>query len=392
MKVWPSVRLKECTRIVSGATPVTTNSAFWNGVIAWVTPKDLSNLDSVYISQTTRKITEAGLSSCAAEMLPAGSVLFSSRAPIGHVAINAIPMATNQGFKSFVPNPDKLFAGYLYWWLKVNRHYLESLGNGATFKEVSKLVIGRVEIALPPLDEQRRIAAILDQADALRRKRQRAIDRLNELGQSVFHEMFGTPVKGERRWPLERFSDVTDTKLGKMLDRGKFKGWTHYRYLRNANVRWFGFDLSDLRTMEIGDSEMERFLVLPGDLIICEGGEPGRCAVWAGDDGGPIFYQKALHRCRVNSTKLMPEYLCHLLWNFAKSGLLADSVTSATIAHLTGEKLARLDIPIPPIDLQREFTQRVRSIQNLGDCQKQHIAYLDGLFGSLQQRAFTGQL
>jgi type I restriction enzyme S subunit len=289
---------------------------------------------------------------------------------------------------------ERLDRNYLYHFLRTDEVIgrATTMSSGANLPRISPRHLANFEIPLPPLDEQRRIAAILDQADALRSKRQRAIDRLNELDQSVFLEMFGTPVKGERRWPLERFSDVTDTKLGKMLDRGKFKGWTHYRYLRNANVRWFGFDLSDLKTMEIGDSEMERFLVLPGDLIICEGGEPGRCAVWAGDDGGPIFYQKALHRCRVNSTKLMPEYLCHLLWNFAKSGLLADSVTSATIAHLTGEKLARLDIPIPPIDLQREFRQRVRGIQNLGDCQKQHIAYLDGLFGSLQQRAFTGQL
>lgn len=385
------VQIQDFCQTGSGTTPSRQKTTeYYGGNVPWVKSGELRE---TVITDTEEHVTERALEDTSLKRVPAGALLVAMYgATVGRVGRLGIDATTNQAVCHILPDPQKANASYMFHALQHKARELIGRGVGGAQPNISQEIIRRISIYLPSLDEQRRIAAILDQADALRRKRQRAINRLNELGQSVFLEMFGTPVKGERRWPLERFSDVTDTKLGKMLDRGKFKGWTHYRYLRNANVRWFGFDLSDLKTMEIGDSEMERFLVLPGDLIICEGGEPGRCAVWAGDDGGPIFYQKALHRCRVNSTKLMPEYLCHLLWNFAKSGLLADSVTSATIAHLTGEKLARLDIPIPPIDLQREFRQRVRGIQNLGDCQKQHIAYLDGLFGSLQQRAFHGEL
>jgi len=175
MSCWPKVRLEECTEIVSGATPSTSESTYWDGDICWATPKDLSELDGAYISDTPRKITRSGLQSCAATVLPPDSVLFSSRAPIGHVAINTVPMATNQGFKSFVPNRERVHAKFLYHWLRRNRPYLESLGNGATFKEVSKAVVARIEIPLPTLAEQRRIAEILDKADALRAKRRAAL-------------------------------------------------------------------------------------------------------------------------------------------------------------------------------------------------------------------------
>ncbi|MFM7601811.1 MAG: restriction endonuclease subunit S, partial [Pseudanabaena sp.] len=158
---WTKTNLGDCCEIVSGSTPSTNVESFWNGNICWVTPKDLSHLNGAYISDTPRKLTQSGLDSCGAAILPSNSVLFSSRAPIGHVAINSIPMATNQGFKSFVPKDNRVYSKFLYHWLRKNRAYLESLGNGATFKEVSKSIVSRVEIALPPLAEQKRIAEIL---------------------------------------------------------------------------------------------------------------------------------------------------------------------------------------------------------------------------------------
>lgn len=164
------MKLGECAEIHSGSTPRTNNPDFWDGDITWVTPKDLSKLKSKFISKTESKITQLGFDSCSTKLLPENSVLFSSRAPIGHVAINTIPMCTNQGFKSFVPKADLLDSQYLYYWLKANKEYLQDLGVGATFKEISKTVIANVEIPLPPLAEQRRIASILDQADELRQK------------------------------------------------------------------------------------------------------------------------------------------------------------------------------------------------------------------------------
>ena len=191
MKGWLKTRLGDCCEIVSGATPSTSVPSYWDGEIYWATPKDLSGLQGAYIGATERRITRAGLESCAAEVLMPGSVLFSSRAPIGHVAMNTVPMATNQGFKSFVPTPGQLHSTFLYHWLRRYRSYLESLGNGATFKEVSKSVVARVEIALPPLVEQRRIAEVLDLVEALRAKRRAALKQVNDMRLALFAD-FGT--------------------------------------------------------------------------------------------------------------------------------------------------------------------------------------------------------
>ncbi len=189
MSAWTKARLGDCCDIVSGATPDTGNEEFWNGDICWVTPKDISEIEGQYISDTPRKLTALGLASCSASILPPGSVLFSSRAPIGHVAINAVPMATNQGFKSFVPGPD-VYAKFLFHWLRANRQFLEGLGVGATFKEVSKTIVARVEIALPPLPEQQRIAQILDKVDDLRGHHRAALSDLGGLYSSLQHLAF----------------------------------------------------------------------------------------------------------------------------------------------------------------------------------------------------------
>lgn len=148
-KDWPMKPLGEVATVVSGATPKTSKEEFWGGEIQWVTPAELSKLDSIYIDRTERTITTEGLDSCAAQVLPAGSVLLSSRAPIGLVAINTVPMATNQGFKSLIPGPE-LDSMYLYFWLKINTPYLQSLGVGATFKELSKSTLSKIKLPIPP--------------------------------------------------------------------------------------------------------------------------------------------------------------------------------------------------------------------------------------------------
>ncbi len=270
MSGWPTVRLEDCTEIVSGATPSTLESAYWDGDICWATPKDLSELDGAYISDTPRKITRRGLQSCAATVLPSESVLLSSRAPIGHVAINTVPMATNQGFKSFVPNRERVYAKFLYHWLRRNRPYLESLGNGATFKEVSKAVVARIEIPLPPLPEQRRIAEILDRADALRAKRRAALARLDTLTQSIFLDMFGDLSTNPKAWPKGTLGEVTEMVTGYPFRSEEYvTNSDSVRLCRGANVLPGRIDWSDLaRWPESKTAELADFNLKAGDVVI----------------------------------------------------------------------------------------------------------------------------
>ena len=389
---FPKMKLGECAEIHSGSTPRTNNPDFWDGDITWVTPKDLSKLKSKFISKTESKITQLGFDSCSTKLLPENSVLFSSRAPIGHVAINTIPMCTNQGFKSFVPKADLLDSQYLYYWLKANKEYLQDLGVGATFKEISKTVIANVEIPLPPLAEQRRIASILDQADELRQKRQQAIEKLDQLLQATFIDIFGDPVSNPKGWDLKPVGEISESKLGKMLDKKKQSSENdQYKYLRNANVQWFRFDLSDVFEMEFNEKDRKNCELKFGDILVCEGGEPGRAAIWKNDLEN-CFFQKALHRVRLDMTQILPEYFVWLFWFYSKNGGFDDHITVATIAHLTGIKMKAIQIPIPPLSMQEEFQQKVNEIEVLRTILENSSKLFESLFSSLQNQAFSGNL
>ena len=157
MTEWKECTLNELGTIVGGATPSTQNpDNYANGNIPWITPKDLSNLSGRYIDRGERNITEKGLRSCSAQILPTHSVLFSSRAPIGYVAIADCPVCTNQGFKSIVPNhqTDYLF---LYYLLKYNKIKIENMGSGTTFKEVSGATMKRIKVKVPCLKKEQTI-------------------------------------------------------------------------------------------------------------------------------------------------------------------------------------------------------------------------------------------
>lgn len=164
---WKKCTIADLGTVVGGATPSTKNNANYDGGdISWITPKDLAGFSGRFISHGERYITEQGLKSCSTQLMPAHTVLFSSRAPIGYVAIAEKEVCTNQGFKSVVPseNTDYMF---LYYLLKYNKDNIEHLGSGTTFKEVSGNTMRSVEVFVPDsIDEQRRIASVLSTIDS----------------------------------------------------------------------------------------------------------------------------------------------------------------------------------------------------------------------------------
>ncbi|HET6843954.1 MAG TPA: restriction endonuclease subunit S [Candidatus Angelobacter sp.] len=263
--------------------------------------------------------------------------------------------------------------------------------SGTAQPQITRQSLTAISIRVPPLTEQRRIAAILDQAEQLQAKRRAALAQIDTLTQAIFIELFGDPTINPRGWPTLNFADVCHTRLGKMLDQKQQTGKHQRPYLRNANVQWFRFDLSDIFEMDFDDNARQLFRLRNGDLLICEGGEPGRAAIWNGEIA-ECYYQKALHCARPRSELAKPEYLNWLLWFFAQRGRLSDHVTSATIAHLTGEKLAAMSIPVPPLALQVEFVHRLVIVEKIKTAHLSSLAEINELFASLQHRAFRGEL
>ncbi len=165
MEQWKEYRLEEIGSIIGGATPSTKDSNNYDGNIPWITPKDLSNHKDRYIYRGERMISQKGYESCSCKMLPKGSILFSSRAPIGYIAIAGTEMCTNQGFKSIIPNTSFIDTHFLYYLLLFNKAKIEGMGSGTTFKEVSGNVMKSVSVSIPNLSVQKRIAELLSTLD-----------------------------------------------------------------------------------------------------------------------------------------------------------------------------------------------------------------------------------
>ncbi|MEA1911914.1 MAG: restriction endonuclease subunit S [Spirochaetota bacterium] len=249
----------------------------------------------------------------------------------------------------------------------------------------------KIKIPLPSLIEQNRIAGILSRAEGLIEKRKESIRLLDEFLKSTFLEMFGDPVRNEKGWEKKRIDELADTRLGKMRDK-KFITGNHLKYyLGNSSVRWFSFDFSNLEQMDFNDNEQIKFSLRHGDLLVCEGGEIGRCAIWKSEKED-IYFQKALHRVRVDAEQIKQEYLQYVLLRYSIFGGFKNVTSKATIAHLTGEKLKETYIPLPPIPLQNKFASVVEKIETIKAKYQISLAELERFYGSLSQRAFKGDL
>ena len=165
MEEWKTYKLSEIGKVVGGATPSTKVISNYDGDISWITPKDLSTFSSRYIFRGERNISKQGFDSCSCQMLPKDSILFSSRAPIGYVAIAGKELCTNQGFKSIIPNEKIVDPRFLYYLLRFNKDRIAGMGSGTTFMEVSGSVMKNIEVSIPCKEDQEHIADILSSID-----------------------------------------------------------------------------------------------------------------------------------------------------------------------------------------------------------------------------------
>lgn len=187
---WEVNMIQDIGEIISGGTPKTKELSYWDGDISWITPKDLSNFNERYIEVGERSITEEGLNNSSAKLLPKGTVLFSSRAPIGYVAIANKEVCTNQGFKNIVCNKNISHNEFIYYMMKHKKNDIESIAGGSTFKEVSGKVIKEFKLPIPPIEEQKAIAKILSDLDNKIEVNNKINQILEEMAQSIFKHWF----------------------------------------------------------------------------------------------------------------------------------------------------------------------------------------------------------
>lgn len=262
--------------------------------------------------------------------------------------------------------------------------------SGTTRLKLTQAQMQRIMVPIPSLEEQKRIVARIEElfseldngVETLKKTKQ----QLAVYRQAVLKEAFGV-IK--EYVPL---GQITSSRLGKMLDKEKNTGVLQ-PYLRNINVRWFSFDLSDLLEMRIEPSEHEKYSVSKGDLIICEGGEPGRCAIWEKDD--TIFYQKALHRVKFTNES-NPKFYMYYLWFAAQTGRLNPFFTGMGIKHLTGQSLVK--VPVPNVDKEQQCSiiQEIESKLSVCDSIEKTVdtalQQAEAMRQSILKKAFEGGL
>ena len=213
------VKLGQICEVVSGGTPKTNVEEYWNGEFNWITPAEINDNDYI-ISDTKRKITQLAIEKKKLPLLPKGTVLLSSRAPIGKVAITGKEMYCNQGFKNLICS-DEICNEYLYWYLKSKKEYLNSLGRGATFKEISKKIVENIEIKLPEIELQRKIVDKLKKVDKIIQRRKNQSRLLDVVVQARFVEMFGSVHDG--RFEMKTLPEIV-MKERNAIKRGPFGG------------------------------------------------------------------------------------------------------------------------------------------------------------------------
>lgn len=289
---------------------------------------------------------------------------------------------------------------YLYWWFASERiqALLRSFGQKTT--NISNLNIDRclqLDLPLPPLPEQRRIAAIIDQADALRAKRREALAQLDRLAQSVFVEMFGEPVSNPMDWPESHvLGDVAEIVSGITKGRKISSSTTRsVPYLAVANVQDKALSLAIVKKIEATEDEIGRYALKKNDLLLTEGGDPdklGRGTLW-NDELPECIHQNHVFRVRLTHGEVHPLFLNWLVGSQrGKKYFLRSAKQTTGIASINMTQLRGFPLFMPPLAMQEAFAARIHAVEVQRQAQVTALAELDTLFASLQHRAFAGQL
>lgn len=383
------VKLGDVAEIVSGSTPKTSVPEYWDGDIPWVTPKDLSEQSTLYISTGARSITDNGRASAGLKLIPAGSVLWSSRAPIGLVAIATQPLATNQGFKNFVPGP-KLNSEYLAHILNYMRAPLQSYGSGATFKEVSATRAREIEIPLPPLGEQRRIAKVLGEVDQQIESVRRKIGALESARSALFDELMkdsGTQFLQLGSLALQK----PDYGIGEAA--GPFEPGKG-RYLRITDINSDGTlndevvspkgaveELSPTKRLEVGDIVFARSGATVGKTFLCTSEEDSH------------WFAGYLIRFKIDREKVDPRIVSDFCHSDSYARWIANRQQAAAQPNINARIYSReLNVPVPLKATSRIYLEKRSLIQSIIGIHKEKITLLHELKEACSLKGFAGAL
>lgn len=387
------VRLGDVCEVVSGSTPKTTVKEYWDGNFKWITPAELKS-DSYVVYDTERHVTELAIKETGLKSFPEGTVLLSSRAPIGKVAIAGCEMYCNQGFKNLICSK-QIDSRYLYNFLSSKTELLNSLGRGATFKELSKSIVEDIEIPLPTLGKQVEIAQIFESLDELIEKRKQQLQKLDELVKARFVEIFGDAFTNDKGWDVSSLGEymtlLTDFSANgsyELLDSNvvMYDEPNYAIMVRTTDLEANDFSNNVKYIDENAYELLSKSKLYGGELIMNKIGSAGRiylmpylnCPASLGRNAFMFRFDN-----RINVT-----YLYMLLTSEYGTKEIQQYVRGAVTKTITKDSVRAIKIIVPPIKLQNEFATFVQQIDKSKLSVQKSLEKLEVLKKALMQKYF----
>ena len=394
MDSYPLFRLGEIFKIARGGSPRPINDYLTDSEdgLNWIMIGDTKG-ESKYITRTKKKIRKEGLAK--SRMVYPGDFLLTNSMSFGRPYIMSTEGCIHDGWLVLSPKDDKsINTDFFYYLLGSDYIYRKfcQLAPGTTVKNLNIDLVKSVKVPLPPIYEQKRITNILSKADNLRKMRQESIQKLDELSQSIFLEMFGDPIKNSKHFPVGTIADlVKSTQYGTSQKAGPVG---EYPILRMGNITYCGkFDLSDLKYFDLDEKSQQKYLASHGDLLFNRTNSRelvGKTAVYYGEK--PMAYAGYLVKITPNKNSV-PEFISALLNSrHGKSTLKNMAKNIVGMANINAKEVQTIKTIIPPLDLQNQFRTRLEKLREFEEKLLSSKEYMDQLFNSLMQKAFRGEL
>ena len=381
-------KLGDICEIVSGSTPKTSVENYWDGDIKWITPAEIND-DTYIINDSVRKITELGVKKTGLSPFPKGTIILSSRAPIGKVAIAGCEMYCNQGFKNLICS-DKIYNQYLYWFLKGNTAFLNSLGRGATFKEISKAIVSEIEINVPNIEHQKEAVGALEKVSGVKSLRKQELSALDDLIKARFVEMFGFPGTDEKGWGLRPLRECCEINPKKVSDKRLASG-VQVSFVPMTAVSENGeIKTTEKKTydeVKVGFTYFAENDVLFAKITPCM--ENGKGAVAVGLCNGIGFGSTEFHVLRPLTGRSNPYWLYSLIsFDTFRKDAAANMTGSAGQRRVPAMFLEKYKITLPPFELQNQFANFVNQVNKSKVAVQKALDETQLLFDSLMQKYF----
>ena len=387
-----TIPLGEVVEIRGGGTPRRSVTKYWGGHIPWATVKDFK---STRLEATRESLTPEGVESSGTNIVPAGSIIVPTRLAVGKAAISAVDLAIDQDLKALLPkeNVDRRF---LLHFLLYKAEFLKDQARRTMTNGIKPSLLRFLEFPDLRLEEQKRISAILDKADDIRRKKERMLAMVETAVEAAFLDFFGDAATNPKGWPELALGSV-GLVHGVMQESWKRNELPLQKpFLRLTNISRNGFALADVKMIGLTSAEFERAQLQAGDVLIVgrhdDPDEIGRAIVWDGPVNECVA-QSHLIRFRADKSIVLPGYISRLL--NSKGGqwrLIAASRTKSGMNAVSASRIVELAIPVPTIELQQRFTCLLRTCQALAEKMEDGRSEVGNLHASLSQRAFRGEL